>query len=433
MAEVDLSESNGGALVATAIAFLVLSWFSVVLRCYVRAFMTKGFQADDWLMLVAQIIFTISCSFILLGVNDGLGHHNQALDQRREVSALMYQALATATYVLDMLFIKLSIGFFLLRLSNSKLYNWIIYVSLAVITVWSVVIFFWNIFQCSPVEAQWDYAIPNSKCVSPDAVVAAAYAISVMTILSDWLYALLPIPMIWSVKMTKQAKATVIVILGLGIFASIATLIRLKFLADLSDLTDILFMGTDAMVWTLVEPGVAIVASSLVTIRPLLRAWRVSGFTSTDRTPGMSGHISGHISGGMRSGTARSAHRSAPRDPYGTDSIDGIDTDLELGGIGKHEPMPRPNSRLGYPGPFAQGGSKTARTQLDSDFMAPPNRRQDSNTKSEMYVIEGDKASDTWTGDRLGSPSVSSVDLDGLDAQSQHSGRVGLGGGRRDR
>lgn len=87
-----------------------------------------------------------------------------------------------------MLFIKLSIGFFLLRLSNSKLYNWIIYVSLAIITVWSVVIFFWNVFQCSPVEAQWDYAIPNSKCVSPDAVVAAAYSISVMTILSDWLY-----------------------------------------------------------------------------------------------------------------------------------------------------------------------------------------------------------------------------------------------------
>lgn len=31
------------------------------------------------------------------------------------------------------------------------------------------------------------------------------------------LEALLPVPMIWSVKMTKQAKATVIVILGLGI------------------------------------------------------------------------------------------------------------------------------------------------------------------------------------------------------------------------
>lgn len=61
MAKVDLSENNGGALVATAITFLILSWFSVVLRSYVRAFMTKGFQADDWLMLVAQ------ASLILLG------------------------------------------------------------------------------------------------------------------------------------------------------------------------------------------------------------------------------------------------------------------------------------------------------------------------------------------------------------------------------
>lgn len=42
--------------------------------------------------------------------------------------------------------------------------------------------------------------------------------------------------------------------------------------------------GTDAMVWTLVEPGVAIVASSLVTIRPLLRQLRFKGFESTERS-----------------------------------------------------------------------------------------------------------------------------------------------------
>ena len=36
------------------------------------------------------------------------------------------------------------------------------------------------------------------------------------------------------------------------------------------------------MVWTIIEPGLAIVASSLATIRPLLRAWRIRGFESTD-------------------------------------------------------------------------------------------------------------------------------------------------------
>jgi hypothetical protein len=36
------------------------------------------------------------------------------------------------------------------------------------------------------------------------------------------------------------------------------------------------------MVWTLIEPGVAIVAASLVTIRPLLHQLKIRGFGSTD-------------------------------------------------------------------------------------------------------------------------------------------------------
>jgi hypothetical protein len=40
------------------------------------------------------------------------------------------------------------------------------------------------------------------------------------------------------------------------------------------------------MVWTLVEPGVAISAASLVTIRPLLRALNISGFDATDEYHG---------------------------------------------------------------------------------------------------------------------------------------------------
>lgn len=87
-----------------------------------------------------------------------------------------------------MMFIKLSIGIFLLRLAVQKVYKYILWGSLFVVTVWSTVIFFWDIFQCNPVAAQWDYTIPNSKCVTADQIVSAAYAISVMTILTDWLY-----------------------------------------------------------------------------------------------------------------------------------------------------------------------------------------------------------------------------------------------------
>ena len=53
--DIDLSETNGLSLVSTAAAFLALTWISVSLRTYTRAVLMKGFQVDDWIMLVAQV------------------------------------------------------------------------------------------------------------------------------------------------------------------------------------------------------------------------------------------------------------------------------------------------------------------------------------------------------------------------------------------
>ncbi|KAH6985313.1 hypothetical protein EDB80DRAFT_756783 [Ilyonectria destructans] len=366
----DLTEDNGIALVGTAVGFLVISWISVALRTYTRACLMTGCQADDWLMLIGQLIFTISCIFILIGVRDGLGRHNEAIkDDNDEVNALMWQALATVTYILDMMFIKLSIGVLLLRLSVLKVYTWILWISLVVITIWSCVIFFWDIFQCNPVAKQWDFRIMSGHCVAAHQIVAAAYSISAMTILSDWLYALLPVPMLWAVKMSKQARATVIIILGLGVFASIATLIRLRFLADLTNTDDILFAGTDAMVWTLVEPGVAIVASSLATIRPLLRAMKIKGFESTYGT--------GH-SNAMRTGT-RSKSRSLPHfGPNGVSPMNvELDFEAELQLAPSNNRVPHSFHRNGLPAtplsPSDQGGSPPRHWQARAYSSSSPN------------------------------------------------------------
>ncbi|SPN98900.1 related to integral membrane protein pth11 [Cephalotrichum gorgonifer] len=414
----DLSEYNGAALVATSIAFLALSWTSVILRGYVRIFMTNGLQPDDWLMIVAQLNFTVSCTFILLGVGRGLGRHNQALDQATEIDSLKWQALATATYIINMMFIKLSIGIFLLRLAVQKVYRYILWASLVIITIWSLVLFFWNIFQCKPVEAQWDYAMIGGECVSITEVVAAAYALSVMTILSDWLYALLPIPMLWKVDMTRQAKLTVILILGLGIFASIATLIRLKFLADLEQTDDILFAGTDAMVWTLVEPGVAIVAASLATIRPLLRAMRIRGFDSTGR--------SGAKSGGVRSGTSRST-------PGVGSTLDRIENQY----LGRNDGTVELDHFRVADGPGPDIKTHVRNYSRPQGIRRAPEAQEEGRgpnfDKNELYVVDTRqqrRGSDFGTayGYDEGDTSLSSFDL-GHDAESQHSGRVGLGPG----
>ena len=90
----DVNDYNGGPLVGTCIAFLALSWLAVGLRTYTRAVVIKGMQEDDWLMLVAQVIFTLSCAFVFAGVQDGMGRHNAAIaDGDKKISALMVSLL----------------------------------------------------------------------------------------------------------------------------------------------------------------------------------------------------------------------------------------------------------------------------------------------------------------------------------------------------
>lgn len=93
-----------------------------------------------------------------------------------------------------------------------------------------------------------------------------------------------------------------------------ATIVRIRLLPTMANLDDVLCMypelfsqptgplpimnnffdfdedaGTDAMIWTIIEAGLAIIAASLATIRPLLRVLRVRGFESSDSCENVEG------------------------------------------------------------------------------------------------------------------------------------------------
>src|SRR6266536_4450222 len=84
------------------------------------------------------------------------------------------QTLATTTYVANMMFIMLSIAIFLRRIAAKRQYTWTLKTSMVVIFLRSLVIFLYEIFQCTSVQAQWDFTIKNFRCVSGDSFVAAA-------------------------------------------------------------------------------------------------------------------------------------------------------------------------------------------------------------------------------------------------------------------
>lgn len=279
----DPNADRGNQLVYTAVIFLTLSWVAVMLRCFVRIHLLKAFKIDDWLLVIGELNFILTLAMVLAGVKYGLGKHNIAVPVEPRIEAMKYQAIATITYTVVMAFIKLSIGFFLLRFTIDRRYVFIINLFMVIVAIWTIGIFFVNLLQCKPIKFQWDFRIKGT-CISPKSYIIVTWIWSILSIITDWFYALIPIPMIWPILTQRRTKLLVALPLSFGVFASVATIIRIKFLSGVLDYSDILYAPTDTMIWTIVEPGVAIIAASMATMKPLVEGLITGRFYTTTTT-----------------------------------------------------------------------------------------------------------------------------------------------------
>ncbi|TEY64379.1 hypothetical protein BOTCAL_0148g00020 [Botryotinia calthae] len=261
---------------------MFFSWLSVGLRCYTRIFVSRTFGSDDYWILLGLAAYTVTSALSYLGVHYGVGVHATQLTYDQLISAAKYQVLVELCYILCTAIIKTSVGLLLLRITSVKtFYKYLIWISLVIIWIWSIVTFVISCIQCRPLKATWDPLTPG-VCLEPRVIGNFAYAISAETIFFDWLFALLPIPMLWDIKMSLRLKFSVMVILGLGIVASIATIIRLKYLVAFLNVTDSLYSIAPVFVWSTIEIALGIIAASTSTLRPLLRSWKILGLSSDD-------------------------------------------------------------------------------------------------------------------------------------------------------
>ncbi|QSZ31258.1 hypothetical protein DSL72_000821 [Monilinia vaccinii-corymbosi] len=209
------------------------------------------------------------------------------------------------------MFLKLSISVFLLRLSSVPLHRYIILATLAVSEVGGTFYFLVFIFQCQPSRYFWTkFTGESGTCVDANFTVVAGYAYSAISCATDWILSLIPIWVICTLQMTPRDKISVAIILSMGAMyvllvpffvscfphtpfkplfpplraswvsislheyndsASTATIIRMPYLRDLSNVDDFLFATVDVAIWSTTETCIGIIASSAATLRPLFR------------------------------------------------------------------------------------------------------------------------------------------------------------------
>ena len=149
--------------------------------------------------------------------------------------------------------------------------------------IWSI---FQTLFQCSPISAIWRIRIdphPGDRCIPPR---AHLLSLAIPNVILDWALLFLPVPIIWSLKMSIVHKLEVSIVVAVGaswVFISegnldtankvfrvcIFSIIRAIEVISVSQ-TDVTWNYTTLNIWSLLEMSIGIICPCLVTLRPIL-------------------------------------------------------------------------------------------------------------------------------------------------------------------
>ncbi|KAK0367570.1 integral membrane protein [Colletotrichum limetticola] len=269
-------QDRGMQLFAVQLGFLLAAVFFVLARAYVKICIVKSLTVDDWLIFGAMLGYTAYGVLALHGVIYGAtGRHLTEVTVDQAAISLRAWYICEVLYSPITLAIRTSICLVLLRLTFMRVHRLVIYANLVVVWIISAAFFCIVTFQCMPPSYFWRqlYGGPGS-CSSFSLIPVTTVTHSVILAMSDWCMGLLPIVLLWNVNLNWRTKALVAALLGMGIVAGVALIIRIPYVRRFDVSADFLYESIDVAIWSVLEPALGIMAASVTSLRPLFKSWR---------------------------------------------------------------------------------------------------------------------------------------------------------------
>jgi hypothetical protein len=199
-------------------------------------------------------------------------------------------------------FSKSSILFLYRRIFTPRVFRRVTDVCIAIVLAWGLSITLATIFSCTPVDAIWTHFMWETPEFCID-LIPFFDAVSITDAVTDLMILILPIPMIWKLQMPFKQKMALSGIFALGTFVmalSIARLVAFVSAGAKNDVMDVTCkLITERLMWiwhaahrnwndadhdvdstapmfywSLVEGSLAVVSTSLPTLRPLF--WKTT-------------------------------------------------------------------------------------------------------------------------------------------------------------
>jgi hypothetical protein len=244
----------------------------IALRLVSSGFVLRKVTLPDWLMISALLFGISNNACITVSEQHGLGRHIMYLEPAQIVTALKWQTIAEPLGIMSPTMGRLSFTIYMLRLVGCDkfkryLLRFCIYFNLLVNILCIILIF----VQCGPyVTAIWDTHAPGaSHCWSKQVQSQYGYFQGACNTLIDLTLTVLPAWVVWNLKLSRNIKLGLVVLLGLSLFAAVASIVKTVKLESIGAGGDITYNLIPFVIWFTVENNVVIAAASIPTIKPL--------------------------------------------------------------------------------------------------------------------------------------------------------------------
>ncbi|KAF2234640.1 hypothetical protein EV356DRAFT_532690 [Viridothelium virens] len=263
---VDLSQDRGSTIVATQIVFISLAAIAVALRIYSRSLKKAPLGADDYLIIASLPFSAIEAITTCVAVHYGLGKHEEAMPPQNVRPFSVSMLVLECAWGVSVPFVKLSFLMLYVRLFPSRAYKAWAWLLGTYTVLWGVMVVIATTLQCYPVAYQWNKSI-KGHC---DNRALSFFLSSVLEVPVDFIILILPLPVVWRLKLSRPRKVLLTGIFMLGSLTCVVSVIRLVRVDQTWKGEDTSWELTEACIWSAAEPTLGTVACCLPVMGPIL-------------------------------------------------------------------------------------------------------------------------------------------------------------------
>ncbi|KAF2498898.1 hypothetical protein BU16DRAFT_558936 [Lophium mytilinum] len=292
----------------TVLAFLVVTWIFIILRIYVRGHLIRVFGWDDTWMILAQLTFTLYSAFFLVLLS--FGSSTVMMNYELQTKITNWSIATLCLYIATICFLKISLGILFNRIVVKRWQRFVVYATVAVSTLTSIAVLLFIVFRCGTDVGDFLPRIVAGQCATRRTSLVFLYLHGAINVATDWIFATLPIPVLWNANMGTRTKISFGFILALGAVGSICSIVRCFYIHGAFRRDDFFWNSAMAATWSTIEPGIGIIAASLATMHPLFRILFINARSFSSRY--------GHPATNLSKQTRRSLPFRPPPPPAST-------------------------------------------------------------------------------------------------------------------